>query len=151
MKTYDRHVAQLLGDALEIGPDLLLGLQARHRRDHDARGAEIHRAAREIAELLEAGIGDANDDLRAAVGALHDPFDEGGRFLRGQLRRLAHDAEDRHAVDAAFEIEIDEAVGRRPVHRPRVCERCRGDDVDAARGLVEKGHGSLAQNGRCPI
>jgi len=61
--------------------------------------------------------------------------------LRRELRRLAHHAEDRHAVAADAQVVVGHAVGRLEVERAIVREGRRGDDVDALGAFVEEtGH-----------
>jgi hypothetical protein len=51
-----------------------------------------------------------------------------------ELRRLAHHAEDREAVNACPGIEVDQPVGAVEVQRAAIVERRDRNDVDAARG-----------------
>ena len=76
----------------------------------------------------------------ASAGAMNCAADENARFLLGQFRRFAHNAEDGEAVGAAFEIEIDHAIDALKIERAVVGEGRGGDDEDAVRAFVEQGH-----------
>ena len=133
---HERRRAQRLGDAVEIAEDLVVGAQMAGRRDHDARGAGVHRDGRKRLYRRQSRRRDADNHLRAARAG-DRAADESARFLLGQFRRFAHDAENGEAVRAALEVEIDHPVDAAEVERARVREGRGGDDEDALRAFVE--------------
>ncbi len=105
--------AQRRDDVGEVGDDLGFRLQAGQRRDHDAAGASVHRDLAELDEVRSARIGYADDDRHAAADAAQEMASELGRFLVAELLGLAHHAEHGQALDAALQIEFDQAVDAR--------------------------------------
>ena len=62
------------------------------------------------------------------------------RLVMCQLRRLAHDAEHRHAGDPGAEVEVHQPVEACGVDRAIIGKRRRRNDVDAVGGGIEQGH-----------
>jgi hypothetical protein len=97
--------------------DLVVGPQARHRRDHDACRARIHDAARQRPHGRIAGRRHPDYD-GSGSGPLDHAAGDVERLLRLQLGRLAHDAQHRDPGAAGLQIEVVirsmEAVSMRP-------------------------------------
>jgi hypothetical protein len=123
-----------------IRHDLVVGLERARRRDHHAARAGIHDVFGERAHLGEARRRDA-DHHRQAVHAPHHLARQRDGLRVGELGRLAHDAEDSHAGDAAADVEVHQPVEARGIDRAILGERRRRDDVDAAcTGIQHRRH-----------
>ena len=134
----DRHVgAERLADLTEIIDDPVLDRRARRRGDHHAGRAGFHDGIDRALHVVDAGTRGADDHRDAAVDPVEHALGEGPGFLGGELVRLAHDPEDRHAVDAAVEIEVDQRVGAGQIECAVVGEGRCGDDEDAATVAVD--------------
>ena len=128
--------ANRFGGLRIIGHDLVVGAQVSGRRDHHAGCARLHRLARQRAHGGEARRGNADDDGPASHDR-HRTLDDGERFPRLELRRLAENAEDRDAIGADARIEVEEAVEARPVDCAIRRERRGCDRIDAGGGRRE--------------
>ena len=142
---HDRHVRPQRGaDRCEIAGQLLLRLEARLRRHHDTRGAGCHGFMRQRDHRRHARIADADDDGNAAGDAVEHHLHEGGAFLRRQLLRLAHHAENGEAGGAVAEIEVRQPRRAIEIERAVIGEGGGGNRKNAA-GAGIKSHGILAR------
>ena len=136
---HDRNLfAQRRDHVGEVADDLRFRLEAGQRRDHDATGASVHRDLAELDQVCGARVRDADDDGHATVDAAQEMARELCRFLLAELLRLAHHSEHGQPLNAAFQIEFDQAVDARPIDVARIGERRCRDCVHALRGRIEQ-------------
>jgi hypothetical protein len=126
---------------LVVGDGLVVRAHRGAGADHHAGSTEVHHAPREFSHRREARRGDAHDDGHLAAHAGEHALHVVLALAGGELGGLAHDAEHREARGALVEVEIGEAVGALEVEGAVVPEGRHRDEVDAAGGFVEAGHG----------
>ena len=127
---HPRHVfTNRFHGACKIIDGLVVGLGALPRRDHHACGTHVHGGASERPHGGETGRRHADDDRHLGTG--DHPLDDRPAFIRLQLRRLSHNAENGNAGAAALLIEIGQPIDGIEIDRTILVKRCRGNGVDA--------------------
>jgi len=86
-----------------------------------------------LGEIIDAWVTDADNHRHTAI----DPFEitrENGCLLAvGQLRRLAHDAQHGHPVDAFADIKFNKPVNGGKIYRAVFGKGRRRDNINPAR------------------
>jgi hypothetical protein len=127
----ERHIApDRVGGVAVVGGELVVGLHARGRRDHDAGGACLHDVLGQCRHRGETGR--RNPHQNGKVRTQGHLTCQRHRFRVRELRRLAHDAEHGDAGDPAADVEVDQPVEAGAIDCPVVGKRRRSDDIDAS-------------------
>ena len=101
--------ADRLHSLAEIRNNLVIAAQIRLRRDHHTRRAKIHGTARKRSHGRKTRGGDTHYN-RSFSGAVNHLLDKSERFAHLELRRFAHNPEDRQPRYSTSEIEINHPV-----------------------------------------